>query len=80
MTMSLLLRAEKSQTSIVRMAPRMPHRLRLAGPQGPAVRVARQVSVVGGIAAADAGPAAAAAVAAGAVDRSKYANPEVCGS
>jgi hypothetical protein len=48
MTMNHLSRAGKSQTSIVRMVRRMPHRLKFAGRQD---RVVPQVSAGGGIAA-----------------------------
>ena len=53
--MNHLSRVGKSQTSIVRMVRRMPHRLRFAGRQDPVV-VRQPVSGAGGIAAADADP------------------------
>jgi len=58
MTMNHLSRVGKSQTSIVRMVRRMPHRLRFAGRQD---RVVPQVSAGGGIAVGVAGRAAVVA-------------------
>jgi hypothetical protein len=68
MTMSPLSRVETSQTSIVPMAPPMPHRPRLADRRLPLVQVVPQVNAAGGIVAGAA--ARVAVVVAGAVVRS----------
>ena len=73
MTMSPLSRAGMSQTSIVRMASRMPPRLRLADRQVLVVPVALEVNAAGGIAAAAAAPVVVAAEAEAAVP-SKLSN------
>ena len=74
--MSRLSRVAMSQTSIVRMAPRMPHRLRLADRQVLVVPAVRQVNAVAGIAAAAAAPVVVVGVvaAAEAAVPSKHSN------
>jgi hypothetical protein len=73
MMMSHLSKAEMSQTSIARMAPRMPHRRKLADRLVLVVPVVPQVNVAGGIAAAAAARAVVVAAAEAAVP-SKHSN------
>ena len=71
--MSHLSRVGMSQTSIARMAPRMPHRRKLADRPVLVVPVVLQVNVAGGIAAAAAARVVVVAAAEAAVP-SKHSN------
>ena len=74
MMMSHLSKVAMSQTSIARMAPRMPYRRKLAARRVLVVPVVPQVNVVAGIAAAAADRVVAVVAAAEAAVPSKHSN------